>query len=81
MRGTLLAAGLLMVAAGFGLVFAGFLVEGSASVGGVVFIGPVPIVFGSGSYGWPLALGSLLAGVVMVGLMLLGHHFTKGKDG
>ena len=70
-----------MVDAGFGLVFAGFLAEESASVGGVVFIGPVPIVFGSGSYGWPLALGSLLAGAVMVSLMLLGYRFTKGKDG
>ena len=80
MRGTLLAAGFLMVAAGFGLVFAGALAQENASVGGVVFRGPFPIVFGSGSYGWPLVLGSLLVGAVMVGLMLLGCRFTKGKD-
>ncbi|MDG7011556.1 MAG: DUF131 domain-containing protein [Nitrososphaerota archaeon] len=82
MRGALLAAGLLMVAVGFGMVFAATLGDGSTSVGGAVFIGPFPIVFGSGSDGWPLALGSLLVGAVMVGLILIwGYHFAaKGEE-
>ena len=82
MRGALLAAGLLMVAVGFGVVFAATVGEGSASVGGVVFIGPFPIVFGSGSDGWPLAMGSLLVGAVMVGLVLIwGYRFeAKGEE-
>ncbi|MDG6900277.1 MAG: DUF131 domain-containing protein [Nitrososphaerota archaeon] len=78
----MLAVGLLMVAVGFGMVFAAALGDGSASVGGAVFIGPFPIVFGSGSDGWPLALGSLLVGAVMVGLILIwGYHLApKGEE-
>ena len=82
MREKLLAVGLLMVIAGFGLVFATSLAQGGASVGGVVFIGPFPVVFGSGSAGWPLALASLLVGAVTVGLMLLlGFRLQRGRSG
>ncbi len=82
MRESLLATGLLLVFAGFGLVLAGSLAQGGASVGGVVIIGPFPIVFGSGSEGWPLALTSLLVGAVMVCFMLLwGHRRSRAKSG
>lgn len=64
-------AGVLVFLVGFVLIAAGSLGQGNASVGGVVFIGPVPIVFGSGPGGLVLALGSLLIGAVMVALLLL----------
>ncbi|MDG6938680.1 MAG: DUF131 domain-containing protein [Nitrososphaerota archaeon] len=71
-----------MVVAGFGLVFASSLAQGVGSVGGVVFIGPFPVVFGSGSAGWPLALASLLVGAVTVGLtLLLVYRLQRGRSG
>ncbi|MDG6909198.1 MAG: DUF131 domain-containing protein [Nitrososphaerota archaeon] len=82
MREKLLAVGLLMVVAGFGLVFVSSLAQGGGSVGGVVFIGPFPVVFGSGSAGWPLALASLLVGAVTVGLtLLLVYRLQRGRSG
>ena len=63
-------AGLLIFLAGFGLLVVRAAAQGGASMGGVVFIGPVPVVFGSGSNGWPLALVSLVIGTVMVALGL-----------
>ena len=67
----LMAAGLLVVLAGFALLVVGSASQGGVSAGGVVFIGPIPIVFGSGPGGWELALVSLLIGSIMVILVLL----------
>ncbi|MDG6914212.1 MAG: DUF131 domain-containing protein [Nitrososphaerota archaeon] len=79
---SLLAAGLLLSFVGFALVLVGSLVQGGSSVGGAVFIGPFPIVFGSGSGGWQLALTSLLVGAVMACLMLLwGYRFSRTRGG
>lgn len=64
-------AGILTILAGLGLIIAGSAGQGSTSAGGVVFIGPFPIVFGSGPGGWALALVSVLIGGVMVALLLL----------
>jgi uncharacterized membrane protein len=63
--------GFLVFLAGFALLLAGILGQGGASVGGVVFVGPFPIAFGSGPGGWVLALGSVLIGAVMVVLLLV----------
>lgn len=77
----LFALGLLVVLAGFALVVVGTGTQGGASTGGVIFIGPVPIVFGSGPSGWPLALASLLIGVIMVALLIMwGVQFTGMKS-
>ncbi len=62
----LYALGLLLVFAGIALVALGGLGTGSASFGGVVFIGPFPIVFGSGPGSGLLALTTLVIGAVMV---------------
>ncbi|MDG7008999.1 MAG: DUF131 domain-containing protein [Nitrososphaerota archaeon] len=67
----LFALGLLVFLAGLGLVFAGTLGQGNASFGGVVFVGPFPIVFGSGPGGWILALGSVVIGAVMLIMVLI----------
>lgn len=66
----LFAAGVLIVLAGFVLILAGTAGQGGTSAGGVIFIGPIPIVFGSGPSGWPLALASLLIGGLTVFLLL-----------
>ena len=67
----LLLFGLLIFLAGFGLLLVGAASQGTASVGGAVFIGPFPIAFGSGQSGPELALVSVVIGGVMVGLMML----------
>lgn len=63
---------------GFILVFAGFVILGAGSVGSpnisaavVVFVGPVPLVVGSGPYGGQLALISLVASLAIILLMYL----------
>jgi uncharacterized membrane protein len=63
--------GILLIVVGFSLVFLGSAGSGNASVGGVVFIGPFPIVFGSGPGGGTLALLSVVIGGVMLALLLL----------
>jgi uncharacterized membrane protein len=67
----LLALGLLLVLAGISLVILGSSFPGSLSTGGVVFLGPFPIVFGSGRYGGELALMSVVIGAVMLPTFLL----------
>jgi uncharacterized membrane protein len=67
----LLPLGVALILVGFALVFMGSLGESNASAGGVIFIGPFPIVFGSGPGGGELALISLLIGGVTIALMLL----------
>ncbi|HMD78672.1 MAG TPA: DUF131 domain-containing protein, partial [Nitrososphaerales archaeon] len=56
-----------LLAAGIAIILAGMLVliinaagEGQASVGGVVFLGPFPIAFGTGPSGSSLALASVV---------------------
>ncbi len=67
----LLALGFLVFIAGLALILAGTMGQGSVSTGGVVFIGPFPIVFGSGPSGAELAVVSVVIGGVMLALLLL----------
>jgi len=67
----LLLAGLLILLLGFGLIIVGSATQGGASTGGAIFIGPFPIVFGSGPGGENLALVSVVIGAVMVALVML----------
>jgi uncharacterized membrane protein len=71
--------GLLILLAGFGLLLIGSASQGSASAGGVVFIGPFPLVFGSGPSGPSLALISVVIGGVMVALLLLWGRRLMGR--
>lgn len=71
----------MVILAGFALVAAGAAGQGNPSVGGVVFIGPFPIAFGTGPGGDYLALASVVIGGVMVALLFLwGRRFSKVKD-
>ena len=78
----LLALGLVMVLAGFALVFAGSGGQTTGSVGGVIFIGPFPIVFGSGPSGGELALLSVVIGGVMIALLIAWswRSYSMRKD-
>jgi len=67
----LLIAGIFILLAGFGLLIIGAANQGSSSVGGAVFIGPFPIVFGAGPGGQSLALLSFVIGAVILCLMVV----------
>ena len=66
-----LAAGIVIILAGMLVLGIGAAGQGQASVGGAIFIGPFPIVFGTGPEGTSLALVSVVIGAVMVGLAFL----------
>ena len=61
--------GLALFVAGLFLIAIGY-ASGAVSVGGVVFIGPIPIVFGSGPSGDQLALVSVVIGAAMTVVLL-----------
>lgn len=74
--------GLLLV--GFALVFFGVAVvilasvfSGSGSVGGVILIGPIPILFGTGPDALPLVLLGVIITVISTVLFLVMNR--KGK--
>ena len=76
----LMLAGLLILLLGFGLIVVGSATQGGASTGGAIFIGPFPIVFGSGPGGGSLALVSVVIGAVMVALVMLwGWRILGGR--
>lgn len=75
----LVVAGLLILLVGFGLIFLGAASQGSSSAGGAIFIGPIPIVFGSGPSGASLALISVVIGGVMLALVLIWGWRLTGR--
>jgi uncharacterized membrane protein len=77
----LLGIGVLVVLFGFVLIFAGSVGQGSTSAAGVVFIGPVPIVFGSGPGAGALELLSVVIGAAMVVLVSLWGWRLSSKCG
>jgi uncharacterized membrane protein len=59
------------------LVVASLVLGGSGSVGGVILIGPIPIVFGAGpDAGWLIAISAILT-VVSVVLFLVFNKRNK----
>jgi uncharacterized membrane protein len=76
----LLTVGLLIFLLGFALIIVGSVTQGGVSTGGVVFIGPFPIVFGSGPNGSSLALVSVVIGGIMLALVMLwGWRIAERK--
>jgi len=61
---------LALIFVGFVLVFAGAILTATStansSVGGVVLIGPIPIIFGSGKLGEPLAFLATLLTILAI---------------
>ena len=71
---------------GVALVFVGIAVlivawmasGGSGSVGGVILIGPIPIVFGAGpDAGWLIALGVALSLISLVVFLMLNRRARR----
>lgn len=67
----LLAVGILLIIVGMVVVLLGSVSEGAASTGGFVLIGPIPIVFGTGTNGEQLATLALAAGVIMIAAFVI----------
>ena len=62
------------------LVFATLVLGGSGSVSGIILIGPIPIVFGSGpDAGW-LILISVVLTVVSIALFLIMNKRSRRKS-
>jgi uncharacterized membrane protein len=61
------------------LIVASIVLGGSGSVGGIILIGPIPIVFGSGpDAGWLIAI-SLILTVASITLFLIMNKRSKRK--
>ncbi len=63
--------GFILVIAGFAILVVGSVGSPGTSAAVVVFVGPVPLVIGSGPYGSQLALISLVASVAIIVLTYL----------
>jgi uncharacterized membrane protein len=63
------------------IVITAVLSGGSGSVGGVVFIGPIPIVFGAGPSSEWLIIISVILAVVTLGLFLVYTRRSRRRMG
>ncbi len=60
------------------LVVASLVLGGSGSVGGVILIGPIPIVFGAGpDAGWLIAISVILTVISVVLFLVLNRRNRK----
>jgi uncharacterized membrane protein len=74
---------------GIALVFVGIAVimvvsvvlGGSGSVGGIILIGPIPIVFGAGpDTGWLIVINIVLTAVSIILFLILNRRQKKVRD-
>jgi uncharacterized membrane protein len=75
--------GLILVFVGVAVIVAAsvFAGGGSSSVGGVIFIGPFPIVFGAGPDAiWLVALGIVLAIVSIVLFLVMNRRVKRMEE-
>ena len=75
----LLLVGLALVFIGVAvIVVATVLLGGSGSVGGVILIGPIPIVFGAGpEAGWLIAVGAVITIISLVLFISLNRRVRR----
>jgi len=76
-----------LIVLGFLAILAGIIVvmiatilssSGSASFGGIIFIGPIPIVFGAGpSAQWLILFAIILAGLSIVMFLMMRKRYAK----
>ncbi len=71
--------GIMLVFVGIAfLVVASLVLGGSGSVGGVILIGPIPIVFGAGpDAGWLITISAILTVVSIVLFLVLNGRNRK----
>lgn len=63
------------------LVVASLVLGGSGSVGGVILIGPIPIIFGAGpDAGWLITVSIILTVVSVVLFLVLNRRNRKLSD-
>jgi uncharacterized membrane protein len=74
-----LALGITLVFAGIAvLVVASVVLGGSGSVGGVILIGPIPIVFGAGpDAGWLIAISIILTVVSLILFLVMNRRARR----
>jgi len=73
--------GFVLVILGMAIAVVGSLGSTSGSFGGVIFIGPFPIVFGSGPDSGLVALTALIIGAVMVVTLYLSILLRRRTQG
>jgi uncharacterized protein (TIGR00304 family) len=81
--GLLMLIGMILCLIGFTVFLAGafMLSPGDVSAGGVIFIGPFPIVFGSGQYGSQLIwLGLAIALIMILASYLMISHRRRTES-
>jgi uncharacterized membrane protein len=78
----LLIFGFILIFVGFAVVvISSFALGGSGSVGGVIFIGPIPIVFGAGTdAGWLILIGVVITVLSVVSFLVLNRR-SKENNG
>jgi len=76
---TAFTAGFVLVIAGIAVIFAASLAGGgSGSFGGVIFIGPFPIVFGSGpNFAYFVLIGVIVTAISIVLFFIMRRRFLK----
>jgi uncharacterized membrane protein len=71
--------GVIMVFVGITILFIASVVSGgSGSIGGIILIGPVPIIFGAGpNSGWLIVVGIILTVISVVLFLIMNRHSRK----
>ncbi len=70
---------------GFSLIFVGIIILalalvqiGSGSFGGVIFIGPIPIVFGAGpEANWLIIISIIISAVMVIGFIIFNKRSRR----
>lgn len=79
---TLLLLGIALVSVGVVVMFVAMLVLGGpGSIGGVIFIGPIPIVFGAGPNAeWLIAIGLIISMISIILFVFMYRRRRKFED-
>jgi len=73
--------GILLVFVGVIVVVVASVVSGSGNVGAVIFIGPFPIVFGSGPNAtWLILVGIILAVISILVFLVMNRRLGRFSD-
>ena len=70
--------GIALVFVGVAVLVVAAVLSGSGSVGGVIFIGPIPIVFGAGPESTWLILISLIVAALSIAVFVLSRRRRSG---
>ena len=75
---SLLLVGIALVFIGIAIIVASVVLNGTGSIGGVILIGPIPIVFGAGPQaGWLIVIGVALTIISLVLFLILNRRTRR----